>query len=142
MINNVVLVGRLTKDPELNETANGIAFCKFTLAVDRPYKNDGKTADFIPIITWRVQAENCGKYLKKGSLAGVEGSIEINTYEANDGTKRYSFQINANRVKFLSTKSNNDDEYEEKPQQAEQTLPNKKKFDDQLTLLETDDLPF
>ena len=140
-MNQVILIGNLTKDPELNTTTNNISVCKFTLAVNREYTNsDGsKDCDFIPIVTWRNIAENCATYLNKGSKVGICGSIQTRSYEANDGTRRYVTEINANKVEFLNTKSNDN---EEKPQQAGQTLPNKKKFDDQLTLLETDDLPF
>lgn len=140
-MNQVILIGNLTKDPELNTTTNNISVCKFTLAVNREYTNsDGsRDCDFIPIVTWRNIAENCATYLKKGSKVGICGSIQTRNYEANDGTRRYVTEINANKVEFLNTKSNDN---EEKPQQARQTLPTKKKTDDQLTLLETEDLPF
>lgn len=105
-MNKVVIVGNLTKDPELASTNNGIMYAKFTVAVSRNYSKDGKReTDFLPIVVWRTQAENCAKYLKKGSKAAVSGSIQTRTYEANDGTRRYVTEIVADEVQFLSTKS-------------------------------------
>ncbi len=81
MINRVVLVGRLTRDPEMRYTQSGIAVTRFTLACDRPFTGqDGKReADFIDCVVWRKQAENVAQYLKKGSLAGVEGRLQISS---------------------------------------------------------------
>ena len=101
-MNKVFLIGNLTKDPELSNTNNGIPVCKFTLAVSRRFGNT--ETDFLPVIVWRGQAENCGKFLKKGSKAAVAGSIQTRTYDANDGSKRYITEIVANEVQFLSTK--------------------------------------
>ena len=102
-----MLIGRLTKDPELRYTQSGIAVASFTLAVDRPFKNQqgDREADFIPIVVWRKQAENCANYLTKGSQAGVEGRIQVRSYEAQDGTKRWVTEIVADYVHFLSAKS-------------------------------------
>ena len=87
MINRVVLVGRLTKDPELRYTPNGIPVSTFTLAVNRTFTNrqGEREADFINCVVWRKQAENVANYLRKGSLAGVEGRIQTRSYEAQDG---------------------------------------------------------
>lgn len=139
-MNQVILIGNLTRDPELYTTTNNISVCKFTLAVNREYTNsDGsRDCDFIPIVTWRNIAENCATYLNKGSKVCVCGSIQTRSYEAKDGTRRYITEINANKVEFLNTKSNDN---EEKPQQAEPTLSTKNNFDEQLTLLD-EDLPF
>lgn len=105
-MNKVIIIGNLTKDPELSSTNNGIMYCKFTLAVSRNYSKDGKReTDFLPVVVWRTQAENCNKYLKKGSKAAVSGSIQTRSYEANDGTRRYVTEIAADEVQFLSTKS-------------------------------------
>ena len=101
-MNKVFLIGNLTKDPELSNTNNGIPVCKFTLAVSRRFGNT--ETDFLPVIVWRGQAENCGKFLKKGSKAAVAGSIQTRTYDANDGSKRYITEIVADEVQFLSTK--------------------------------------
>lgn len=105
-MNKVFIIGNLTKDPELSSTNNGINYCKFTLAVSRNYVKDGKReTDFLPIVVWRAQAENCAKYLKKGSKAAISGSIQTRTYDANDGTRRYVTEIAADEVQFLSTKN-------------------------------------
>lgn len=83
MINRTVLVGRLTKDPELRYTPNGIASCRFTLAVNRAFKNEGEQqADFILCVAWRKQAENLANFQRKGNLIGVEGRIQTGSYEA------------------------------------------------------------
>ena len=105
MINNVTLVGRLTKDPEIKETSGGVKVGAFTLAVDRNYKNsnDERETDFIPVVVWRKTAEICEKYLKKGNMCGVVGSVQTRSYEAQDGTKRYVTEILANEVQFFSS---------------------------------------
>ena len=101
-MNKVFLIGNLTKDPELSNTNSGIPVCKFTLAVSRRFGNT--ETDFLPVIVWRGQAENCGKFLKKGSKAAVAGSIQTRSYDAPDGNKRYITEIVADEVQFLSTK--------------------------------------
>ena len=105
-MNKVILVGNLTRDPELVTTNNGISLCRFTLAVQRRFSSsDGeREADFINIVVWRGQADNCYKYLKKGSKAGVVGSIQTRSYDGNDGTKRYATEVVADEVEFLSSK--------------------------------------
>jgi len=126
-MNKVFLIGNLTKDPELSTTTSGIKFCRFTLAVSRNYSRDGKReTDFLPIVVWRAQADNCARYLKKGSRAAVCGSIQIRTYDAQDGTRRYVTEIAADEVQFLTTK--NDDERDDAD------------FDDLKPI--DDDLPF
>lgn len=106
-MNKVILIGNLTKDPESSTTANGAKVCRFTIAINRNYANgDGsRQTDFLPIICWRTQAENCGKFLKKGSKVGLCGSIQTRSYDAQDGTKRYVTEIVADEVQFLSTKN-------------------------------------
>ena len=103
MLNKIILIGRLTKDPELRYTASGRAVARFTLAVDRGFKNqDGeKQADFIPITVWRTQAENCAKYLVKGRLVAVAGRIQTGSYETPDGQRRYTTEVVADEVRFL-----------------------------------------
>ena len=104
-LNIVMLSGRLTKDVELTTTNNGISRADFSIAVDRPYSNNGeKQTDFLNIITWRTLADNCYKYLKKGSKCNVVGSIQTRTYDAKDGTKRYVTEILANQVEFTDNK--------------------------------------
>ena len=111
-MNKVILVGNLTKDPELTTTNSGVSLCKFTLAVPRRFAgNDGeRDADFLPIIVWRGQADNCYKYLKKGSKCSVSGSVQTRSYDAPDGTRRYITEIIADEVEFITTKNGNDDE--------------------------------
>ena len=102
MINRVVLVGRLTRDPELRYTSNSIANLRFTLAVNRKYNKDGEhQADFISCIAWRAQAENMAKFLKKGSLIAVDGRIETNNFQGQDGQMRYTTDVIAESVQFL-----------------------------------------
>lgn len=107
MINRVVLVGRLTRDPEQRFTQSGIAVTRFTLACDRPFSGqDGKReADFIDCVVWRKQAENVSKYLSKGSMAGVDGRLQISSYEGQDGQKRYRAEVVADSVRFLESKA-------------------------------------
>jgi single-strand DNA-binding protein len=106
MLNRVILIGRLTKDPELRYTQSGTAVANFTLAVDRSRKNaDGeKEADFIPIVVWQKQAENCAEYLKKGSLCAVDGRIQVRTYNDRDGNRRWATEVVGESVRFLSPK--------------------------------------
>lgn len=106
MINRVVLVGRLTRDPEMRYTQSGIAVTRFTLACDRPFGGqDGKKeTDFIDCTVWRKQAENVAQYLKKGNMAGVDGRLQISSYEAQDGTRRQRAEVVADSVRFLEPK--------------------------------------
>ena len=108
-MNKVILIGNLAKDPELTTTNNGVSLCKFTIAVPRRFAgNDGeREADFLPVIVWRGQADNCYKYLKKGSKAAISGSVQTRSYESTDGQRRYITEIVADEVEFLSTKSSN-----------------------------------
>lgn len=100
-MNNIVLIGRLTKDPELRYTQAGKAVCSFTLAVDRPYSGDKKEADFINIVVWNKVGENCAQYLKKGRKAAVQGRLQIRSYEDDNGKKKYITEVVAGSVEFL-----------------------------------------
>lgn len=106
-MNKVILVGNLTRDPELTETPSGVAVCRFAIAVSRDYANaDGnRETDFFNITVWRGRAENCGKYLKKGNKVAVVGSLQTRSYEDKDGIKRNVTDIVANEVEFLTPKS-------------------------------------
>lgn len=105
MINNVTLVGRLTADPQLKYTPNGVPVVNFTLAVNRPFKSEnGPDADFINTTVWRKPAESAANFLKKGSLAGVTGSIQTRNYEGQDGNRVYVTEVVADRVQFLDSK--------------------------------------
>lgn len=101
-MNKVYLIGNLTKDVELSETSSGIKVARFTVAVPRKYEKD--TTDFFNIVAWRVLADNCANYLKKGSKCAVVGSLQNRSYEASDGTKRYTTEIVADEVEFLTSK--------------------------------------
>lgn len=107
MMNRVVLVGRLTRDPELRYTPSGVAVANFTLAVNRNFTNQQgeREADFINCVVWRRPAENVANYLKKGSLAGVDGRIQTRNYEAQDGRRVYVTEVVAESVQFLEPRS-------------------------------------
>lgn len=114
-MNKVFLIGNITKDLELSTTGNGVKFCRFTLAVSRNYTPKDKDAreretDFLPVVVWRAQAENCARFLKKGSRAAIVGSIQTRSYDDNTGNKRYVTEIVADEVQFLSTKGGDDGE--------------------------------
>lgn len=102
-MNKVTLIGRLTKDPELKYTPGaGTAVTTFTIAVDRRFTKDGqKEADFIPVVVWGKQAESTAQYVTKGKLIGVAGRIQVRTYDAKDGSKRYVTEVIAEEVQFL-----------------------------------------
>ncbi len=104
-MNRAVLVGRLTKDPELRYTQSGVAVANFTLAVDRRFAKDGEQqADFIPVIVWQKAAENVAKYLSKGRQVAVEGRIQTSSYENKDGQRVYRTDVVADQVEFLGSK--------------------------------------
>lgn len=104
--NKVLLIGNLTADPELRSTTQGISVCTFKIAVNRGRnQNTGEEiVDFIRITVWRGQAETCNRYLRKGRQVFVEGHLKTNSWEAKDGTKRYSLDVVADNVRFLGTK--------------------------------------
>ncbi len=103
MINRVILVGRLVRDPELRFTASGKAVGSFTLAVDRPFTNQQgeREADFINIVTWEKTAETCANYLKKGRQVALEGRLQIRSYDDSQGIRRKAAEVVANNVMFL-----------------------------------------
>lgn len=134
-MNHIVLIGRLTRDPELRYTQNGLAVANFDLAVDRPTTNQQgeRQTDFIRIIAWQKQAELCANYLKKGRLVGVEGRLQIRSYETQDGQKRRVAEVVANYVQFL-------DRNREDNQSADNTTSDND--DGDLGGINLDDLPF
>lgn len=111
MLNRIVLIGRLTKDSELIYTPNGIAVCKFTLAVDRAFKNaqGEREVDFIPIVVYRQLAELCANALSKGKLAAVDGRLQIRSYNDQDGQKRWVTEVIPENVRFLSPRDGGSD---------------------------------
>lgn len=106
MMNRVVLVGRLTKDPDLRYTPSGVPVATFTLAVNRTFSNQQgeREADFINCVVWRRPAENVANFLKKGSLAGVDGRVQTRSYEGQDGKRVYVTEVVAESVQFLEPK--------------------------------------
>lgn len=133
MINRVVMVGRLTKDPEYRTTQSGVSVTTFTLAVNRTFTNaqGERESDFINCVTFRKQAENVNNYLNKGSLAGVDGRVQSRTYENDEGKSVFITEVVAESVQFLDTKNNNQQSYSQntnnQPQQqrgqAQQSQP-------------------
>ena len=123
----MILIGRLTRDPELKFLQSGKAVCNFTLAVDKPFGD--KEADFIPVVVWGKIAEACGNNLGKGRLVAVNGRLQIRTYE-KDGQKRYITEVVAGEVKFLDYGKKN-----EKP-------ANKTSDGPDFGEIDLDDLPF
>ncbi len=109
MLNRVCLMGRLTRDPELRQTQNGVSVTTFTLAVDRNYQADksNRQADFINIVAWRHTAEFAEKYFTKGQLVAVEGSIQTRSYQDKDGNSRTAFEVVADQVYFAEKKNTN-----------------------------------
>lgn len=113
-MNKVILVGNLTRDPELITTANGISVCKFGLAVQRRFTNQNgeREADFINIVAWRQNADFCYKYFKKGNKVALVGSLQTRSYDAQDGTKRTATDVVVDEIEFASSKGpSNGDEF-------------------------------
>lgn len=147
MINRVVLVGRITKDPELKSTQANISFVNFTLAVNRTFTDASgeRQADFIGCVVWRKQAENLAQYIRKGALLGVEGRIQTRNYEAEDGTTRYITEVVCDSIQFLESRGERSDDYV----QHEPTPRTELNDDDENEFYETskqlaaeEDLPF
>lgn len=105
-MNKVMLIGNLTRDPELSTIPSGVSVCKFSIAVNRRFADTegNRQTDFFNIVAWRALGENCGKYLKKGSKVGVVGQLQTRSWE-QDGQKRYATDIVADEVEFLSPKN-------------------------------------
>lgn len=104
-MNKALLVGRITTKPELRTTSSGIPFTRFSVAINRPFTNNGeRTADFINILVWRKQAENVCNFLDKGSQVAIEGRIQTGNYTDKDGNNRTSFEVVADNVQFLDSK--------------------------------------
>ncbi|MCL2484147.1 MAG: single-stranded DNA-binding protein [Firmicutes bacterium] len=134
-MNKVILIGNLTRDPETSTTGSGIAYTRFSIAVQRRFSNaDGvKEVDFFDCVAWRSLADLCQKFLAKGRKVCVEGSIQIRNYEDKDGIKRRAVDIQAENVTFLSPRGEGGD-------QAEPSY--KQDAPSELEPVEDDDLPF
>lgn len=154
MINRVVLVGRLTKDPELRQTPSGLSVATFTIATNRTFSNQSgeRVADFVPCVVWRKQAENVAQYVGKGSLIGVEGRLQTRTYDAQDGSKRFVMEVVADSVQFLESRQTANHRQQEMMQQPVSNNQGTKTsnandvpfdFDDDASFdISDDDLPF
>ena len=131
-MNKVILIGNLTRDPELTETPSGVAVCRFAIAVSRDYANaDGtRETDFFNITVWRGRAETCGKYLKKGNKVAVVGSLQTRSYEDKDGVKRNVTDIVANEVEFLTPKNVQSDDMDMPVTSARRERPQLEEVDD------------
>ena len=140
-MNKVFLIGNLTRDPELSETAGGVPVCHFSIAVNRNYSSqDGeRQTDFFNCTAWRTRAESIARYTKKGKKVSVVGSIQLRNYEDNQGVKRTAVDIIAQDVEFLSPRENGDsfDEMDEMPR------PSTQKRKPMLQAMDDDsDIPF
>lgn len=136
MLNRIVLVGRLTRDPELRYTPSGVPVASFSLAVDRPFTNQQgeRETDFIDIVVWRKLADLCGQYLAKGRMVALEGRLQIRSYETQEGQKRKVAEVIADNVRFLD--KGKDDRV------REGGAPSPAGGGDDLDNLSLDDLPF
>ena len=135
-MNKVILVGNLTRDPDLSETPSGVAVCKFAIAVTRDYANgDGeRETDFFNVTVWRGRAENCAKYLKKGNKVAIVGSLQNRSYEDKDGIRRNVTDVIASEVEFLTPRIAQSD--------GDVSVVTEKRAAPQLEPIEDNDLPF
>lgn len=124
MINRVVLVGRLTRDPELRRTGNGTAVTSFTLAIDNRLKdaNGQYTTSFIPCVVWNQQAENCVRFVKKGSLVGIEGRLNQRTYQNKEGNNVQVIEVMCDSVQYLDPKKQEESSQEAPKQTAKNNV--------------------
>ena len=121
MFNLVVLTGRLTSDPELKTTPNGVSVTSFSIAVNRNYRaGEEQKTDFINIVAWRQTAEFIAKYFKKGSMIGIEGAIQTRKYQDSQGNNRIAFEVVANNVQFVESKRDPLDEFKGKLDEVSQ----------------------
>ncbi len=143
MINRVILVGRLTKNPEYRQTPNGVSVATFTLVVNRPFTNSQgeREADFINVVVFRRQAENVNNYLSKGSLAGVDGRIQSRSYENQEGRRVFVTEVVADNVQFMDSKGSNQQKNQSQ-QQGQAPAGNNPFANDNNANIDDDDLPF
>ena len=129
-MNKIMLIGNLTRDPELSETKGGVSYCKFSIAVSRSFTNaDGeRETDFFDCIAWRGAAETIANYFSKGNKIGVSGRVEIGSYEDDYGTKRKTFKVVVEDFDFLTPKARDNNESEKPPKKGKK--PHLEEFDD------------
>lgn len=144
MLNRALLVGRLTRDPELRRTSNGKAVTSFNLAVERNFKSDDQEADFINCVCWGRIAENTERYCSKGSLVSVDGRIQTRNYENNQGQKVYVTEVIADSVQFINTKRDSNTATAAQQAPVNNYVPNEpiQQFEDDNYMLEEDDIQF
>lgn len=168
MLNRVVLVGRLTRDPDLRYTPNGVAVANFNIACNRPFRNQQgeQEADFINCVVWRKTAENLANYMKKGSMIGVDGRVQTRSYEGQDGKMVYVTEVLAESIQFLETRGssqqqqqggpsgfNQHDQFQQQQPQTQQQRPSQQMDQSQQSRnpfqndgeqidISDDDLPF
>ena len=127
-MNKAILIGRLTRDPELRYTSSNRAVCQFTIAIDRPFTNQAsgqREADFINVVAWDRTGENVGKYMTKGRLIAVEGRIQTRNYDNNEGRKVYVTEVVANNVQFLESRNavTNNNGFDSMPEPPQERTP-------------------
>lgn len=144
MLNCAVIMGRLTADPELRQTPNGVAVTTFTVAVDRGFVRQGeeRKADFINVVAWRQTAEFVSRYFTKGSMIAVQGSIQTRTYDDKNGLKRYVVEIVADNVSFCGSKSESGTSGAPRTPVAAAPSFSNGSADDFAAMADDDDLPF
>lgn len=137
-MNKVILIGNLTRDPELSTTNSGVSVCRFGIAVQRNFQNNEgeRDVDFFNIVVWRAKGENCHKFLKKGSKCAVIGRLQNSTYEAQDGTKRTVTDVVADDVEFLGTRNSDGSDAPARPANASKVETT------ELEPIDDDSLPF
>ena len=144
MLNRVVLVGRLTKDPDIRYTQSNVPVVSFTIAVNRQFTNSAtgeKETDFIPIIVWRKQAENVKNFIHKGSLVAIDGRIQTRTYDDQNGVRKYVTEVVADNVAFLEPKGTQGDApVTNEPQQQNQQNDEDDRYSN--VVFSNNDLPF
>lgn len=144
-MNKIMLIGNLTRDPEISQTPSGINVCRFSIAVSRRFSNaEGeRETDFFNVIAWRGLGENCHKYLKKGNKTCVVGSLQMRNYEASDGTKRTAVEVVADDVEFLTPKGAAEGGYDDfRPSEPKAKPKKAKSIADLEPIEDDDDLPF
>lgn len=146
-MNKVILIGRLTKDPELRKTSTDISTCRFTIAVNRDYTSQGQEqkADFINCVAWRNQAENLCKYQRKGNQIAVEGNIQVESYDDASGVRKYTTEVVVNRIDFLdpaAKKEENQNTTKEQQYRQANKQWQQQAFQNTNADISSDDLPF
>ena len=152
-MNKAILIGRLTKDPEVRYTSSNRAVCQFTVAIDRPFTNQAsgqREADFINVVAWDKTGENVGKYMTKGRLIAVEGRIQTRNYENNEGRRVYVTEVVASNVQFLESRNaaTNNSSFDSMPEPPQEKTPydfandNNNASSDNNNTMDTEEDPF